>query len=227
MPLSKTSYLGLKNDFLGLLFALTALIFIPSFIPSGFAKDISIYATLFISVIISVLVAARNKHILLVGIGLASIVLLINILPLTSSNTAVFLGRILSFIFFFSYIAVQVLYRIALAQKVSLNILYGAITGYLLMGVLGGFWCRLIEFLYPDSFSMATGLTPEIDTLIYFSFVTMSSLGYGDITPITPPGRSTAIFIAITGQMYMTISIALLVGNYVQHQSGGEELNNE
>lgn len=82
------------------------------------------------------------------------------------------------------------------------------------MGVIGGLWCRLVEFLYPNSFSLPEGIEPQIDVLTYYSFVTLTSLGYGDISPLTPQGRSTTVFIVVAGQMYLAINIALLVGSY-------------
>jgi hypothetical protein len=50
---------------------------------------------------------------------------------------------------------------------------------------------------------------------LYFSFVTLTTLGYGDITPVSAFAKSLTIFIAITGQLYLTILIAMLVGKYL------------
>jgi len=218
-PLSDRLHIKLQYDFLWLLIALGLLIFLPSFIPDGMAKDATIYLTLLLACVFSVFSTSTSRMHLYVNLGLVCLVVGLNLLPISPDATAVFISRMGVLIIFFSYTALTILYRIANARKVSLNIIFGSIAGYLLMGVLGGLWCRLIDFLYPGSFSLPTGLEPQLDTLTYFSFVTMSSLGYGDITPITAPGRSTAIFIAITGQMYLAINIALLVGSYARTNS--------
>lgn len=216
MPsVSNTTSFQLKNDFLWLLIVLCLLIFMPSFIPSGLAKDTTIFATLLLAVFISLLsIATTNKTHLYWSTVIAIVAVISNLLPFSSEDVFVFLLRMTSLIGFFSYTAFTILYRISQSDKVSLNLLYGSIAGYLLMGVLGGFWCRLVEFLYPNSFLMPQGMEANIDTMTYYSFVTLTSLGYGDISPLTPQGRSTTIFIVVIGQMYIAINIALLVGSY-------------
>lgn len=216
MPLSDKLQIQFKNDFFWLLVAFCSLVFLPSFIPAGIGKTVVIYVTLVAAIVFSIISTAINKHLLYTSVTLAILVLITNLLPFSSEITWVFLSRMAGLIAFFSYTAIMVLYRIARAPKVSLNIIYGSIAGYLLMGILGGFWCRSIEFLYPGSYAMPDGWEAQLDTLTYFSFVTMSSLGYGDISPATAPGRSTAIFISVAGQMYLTINIALLVGSYTR-----------
>ncbi|CAA6818711.1 MAG: Unknown protein [uncultured Aureispira sp.] len=215
---SKKIQIRINNDFLWLLIALSLFVFIPSFIPSGGVKDVTIYFTLLFVLSCSLISIGLSKAHLWTGLTLAMLVLITTIFPFSDSNMPAFLVQIGSLIFFFSYVTLIVLRRIAFAKRVSLNILYGSIAGYLLMGLLGGFWCRLIEHLYPGSFLMPLNWKAEIDTLTYYSFVTMSSLGYGDIGPGTAPGRATSIFIAIAGQMYLTINIALLVGSYTRNR---------
>ena len=51
---------------------------------------------------------------------------------------------------------------------------------------------------------------------LYFSFVTISTLGYGDISPLTPQGQAVAIFVAISGQLYLAILMAMLVGKFLK-----------
>ena len=50
---------------------------------------------------------------------------------------------------------------------------------------------------------------------LYFSFVTMTTLGYGDVTPVSSTAKSTTIIIAIAGQLYLTILVAMLVGKFL------------
>ena len=53
---------------------------------------------------------------------------------------------------------------------------------------------------------------------IYYAFITMTTTGYGDIVPLTPVARSLAVFISVTGQLYVAVVIALLVGKYITQQ---------
>src|SRR5206468_6429646 len=95
--------------------------------------------------------------------------------------------------------------------------LYGAVTAYLLLGLTWGLAYALVERLHPGSFRSPVdtdGLAGPV--LMFFSFITLTSVGYGDIVPLGGHARSLAILEAITGQMYLAIFMARLVGLYTQ-----------
>ena len=56
------------------------------------------------------------------------------------------------------------------------------------------------------------------EDFIYYAFVTMTTLGYGDITPVGSMARSLSIFFSVTGQLYLTMIIAILVGKYLSQK---------
>ena len=86
----------------------------------------------------------------------------------------------------------------------------------LLFALMWASLCRILEMVHPGSFRV-----PEIQEgqeklpLIYYSFVTITTLGYGDITPLTPLARSLAILEAVVGQLYIAVQVAWLVGVHV------------
>ena len=99
------------------------------------------------------------------------------------------------------------------ADRVHLRHLLAALNAYLLVGVFfGAIWLALEESM-PGS--LLAGGAPIADmTLpdgIYFSFVTLATLGYGDITPVTPLARGIAVFEAVFGQLYLAVMVARLV----------------
>lgn len=104
------------------------------------------------------------------------------------------------------------------SQEVTLDVILGAVNVYLMVGVAFAFTYALIEFLQPGSF---TGLEKLADSpnsqmfFLYFSFITLTTLGYGDISPLTPIGMSTAYVEAIFGQLYLAILVARLVAMYI------------
>ena len=61
---------------------------------------------------------------------------------------------------------------------------------------------------------------PQFNDYLYFSFVTLTTLGYGDVIPVSHLARSTTMLIAVTGQLYMTILIAMLVGKFLSRPEG-------
>jgi cellulose synthase/poly-beta-1,6-N-acetylglucosamine synthase-like glycosyltransferase len=122
---------------------------------------------------------------------------------------------ILGFIFF-AYIIALILHHIFRQKDVSLETIYGAIVVYILIGIMWVFLYHLTEFIHPNSFSMAADLATESrKALFYYSFVTLTTLGYGDITPISHPAKSLAMLEAIVGQMYIAVLIARLVGMHI------------
>ena len=87
----------------------------------------------------------------------------------------------------------------------------GAVAVYLLLGLS---WASAYAFLHqlrPDAFAGALGEALIPQTWIYYSFVTLTTVGYGDITPVHPVARSLAIAEALTGQLYLAITLARLV----------------
>jgi hypothetical protein len=86
----------------------------------------------------------------------------------------------------------------------------GAIVVYLLIGVV---WARMYQIaglLIPGAFHMP-GSGTTLTSYLYFSFVTLATIGYGDISPVHPVTRNLAVVEAITGQMYIAVLIARLV----------------
>jgi len=99
--------------------------------------------------------------------------------------------------------------------QIDSNRLIGAVCVYLLMGVIWAILFSLVNIVSPDpgfqDFATASE-TQEADAFLYYSFVTLTTLGYGDISPVTPIGRTLAYMEAIVGQLYLTILVASLVG---------------
>jgi len=119
-------------------------------------------------------------------------------------------------IIFIGFIIVLILRHIFRQEDVTLETIYGAIVVYILIGLMWVFLYNLTEFIHPHSFSMASDLVTEPKkALYYYSFVTLTTLGYGDITPISDPAKSLAMLEAIVGQMYIAVLIARLVGMHI------------
>jgi hypothetical protein len=107
---------------------------------------------------------------------------------------------------------IMTLKSIRTATQVSKDVIYAALSGYILIGYIGGFLIIAISLLYPGSYN----ITGRIDFLeaLYFSFVTMTTLGYGEILPLTDEARALTILLSILGPMYVAILIAMIVGKY-------------
>ncbi len=104
------------------------------------------------------------------------------------------------------------------AKRVDAEVLCAAISIYLILGLLWGLAYTWVAQVTPDAFSFSTrpGMTASMSgfTSIYFSFTTLATLGYGDITPVTDVARMLAMLEAMTGTIFMSVLIARLVSLY-------------
>jgi voltage-gated potassium channel len=116
---------------------------------------------------------------------------------------------------FIGYIIVLILSNIFRQKEVTQETIYGAIVVYILFGLVWVYFYQFTEVLHPHSFSISTVPGDSQKSLYYYSFVTLTTLGYGDITPISGPARSLTTLEAIVGQMYIAVTIARLVGIHI------------
>jgi hypothetical protein len=98
------------------------------------------------------------------------------------------------------------------AVEISKNVILGALCGYILIGYIGAFLTMSVSVIYPGSYNIAGEL--HVMEAFYFSFVTMTTLGYGDILPLTDQARAITIVLSVLGPMYVAILIAMMVGKY-------------
>jgi len=84
------------------------------------------------------------------------------------------------------------------------------------MGIIGGNLAFLLYDFYPNAFIFPERIAqPTFTDFLYFSFITMATVGYGDITPAIAQTETFAYLLAVTGQLYVAIIIAMLVGKYL------------
>lgn len=110
------------------------------------------------------------------------------------------------------------------ARRVDTEHVHAALSAYLLAGIFCGVLYYAIEAAWPGSFVIA-GTAPKfsLQTAIYFSFVTLATLGYGDIVPRTEVARGVAIVEAVAGQLYLAVLVARLVSLYTHRRSRESE----
>ena len=100
--------------------------------------------------------------------------------------------------------------------------LCGSIVAYILIGIAWALLYSYIELLYPNSFSFVSATEDDLhakgSALFYYSFVTLTTLGYGDILPVSQFARMVAYLEAVTGVMYTAILVAGLVGHIGSHK---------
>jgi hypothetical protein len=117
---------------------------------------------------------------------------------------------------FFGFIIVVILKFIFSRDEIKGDLIAGAAVVYLLMAIVWTYAYRLIELMHPGSFSIAESQSMDYAApFLYYSFVTLTTLGYGDIFPVTTTAKSFAILEAIIGQLFLVIMVAWLVGVHI------------
>jgi len=131
--------------------------------------------------------------------------------------TAVFLG----------VMSVGLVRRAMAPGRVTMSRVLASLCAYLMIGLVWAEVYAAVVVVSPGSFNTSLGWgqmdTGDVVTrAVYFSFVTLTTLGYGDITPATDTTRSLAVTEAIVGQLYLTVMVARLVGLFVAHELAHE-----
>lgn len=127
--------------------------------------------------------------------------------------------------------SVRILGNVLSAGKVTADRIYGAICVYLLIGYAWAFGYAIMEELRPGSFSGLIATDPsDYRTLVmqmrYFSFVSLTTVGYGDIFPKSAIARTFATLEAVAGQLYLAILVARLVGLHIVNATNSESKKN-
>ena len=121
---------------------------------------------------------------------------------------------------FFAYAAINILRIIVKSEEVTRETIFAAIVAYLLIALMWAFLYMILELVSPGSFSFPDwGSRGETMQFEYLSFVTITTLGYGDITPVTDQASALVLIEAVIGQIYLVVLVAWLVGMYVSRRS--------
>ena len=217
MRVATFSTLLTKGESLPLLIALGLLFILESF-ATGPSPLIGIA---YVAVLLgSAWTMSRDRRLLVKTLGLLAAAVTARIVYEASPGRLTLLLNHIGAVVFLSYAALFIFRRaVAAPGRVGQDRISGAVCVYLMMGVIGAAIASSIEaiqvgaFRFPDPVDAGAGpfLARETSVFIYFSFVTLATLGYGDITPVTPLARTFSWMLAVAGQMYVAIVVARLV----------------
>lgn len=210
----------MENNFSYMLIALLAfLIGIPvamdlQLFPAGIIRAIGFLALFSIGV--WSLKGAGNVFKAAIFFVLAGIIL--SVLSELQATKMFFVGSVITMLAYLVLATAHAFRQIVTDIQMSTNRIIGAICVYLLLGVIWSLLYMLLELANPGSFG---GLLSHCDSgcwspdWVYFSFVTLSTLGYGDLLPLTFSARALSYMEAIVGQFYLAVMVAGLVSAYI------------
>jgi hypothetical protein len=203
----------LKARFSYLFFTIIMLLLLRTFIEG--ATAVNALTNIFIWFIVISCVWAvhqKRKHQWIV-IAMAAAAILAGLLDFLIRNTVTLWVSKISIALFLGYAVVAIFFYLAREEKVTADMVMAGASEYMLIGILWASFYFLVETIYPGSFTFEGG-NIDWSGFIYFSFVTLTTTGYGDVLPLSVQARSIAVLEAITGQLFIAITVARLVSLY-------------
>ena len=181
-----------------------------------------IFIEIFLSaIIISMVYAVSNKKgSVIAGVFLAAIMLASFWLEYFTQNRWIAAIGMVTGVFFVGLVISSILGSMLKSEGVDREMIYMAILLYLLAALMWAFLYTFLELVDPASFNVDLDQSKGYLLVFqYYSFVTISTLGYGDITPVTEVARAFSVLEAVCGQLYLVVVVAWLVGMHVSNRS--------
>jgi voltage-gated potassium channel len=214
----------------GFTILLTCMLFLVVVLPffEGYQIAITMLSVVTSAIVVAAIYAgATHRRELILSLALASPPLLGRWLPWYQADRRFFLLITVATALFLAYSTVLVVVRTTQAKRVTLDTVAGALCGYMLIGMTFALAYSIVQFELPNSFRFAPRIfaspkytfviQSEVQRLVYYSFVTLTTTGYGDITATSPPTRALTVLEAMTGQMYLVVLVARLVALEITH----------
>lgn len=208
----------LKGQFFYLMISLVLLLLSYPFFKSS---SLETFFSWFVGLLVfgaAIYADSDNKQHFFVALALGIIYLGFSFLSLFSNSKFLALLSVISSVIFFLFTIFLIIESMLKKHEVTPNTIYGAISVYLLIGFIFANVFTFVLFVDPISLSSPTITSLSHGDTLFFSFVTLTTLGYGDIFPASSLAQSLSVFEAVFGQLYLAILVALLISNFIPKQ---------
>jgi len=137
-------------------------------------------------------------------------------------NTSLNYLRFTAYFCFYVLTTIEIIRQVWNAERVNKSVIYGLMSGYIALGLLSFFTYFCVELIIPGSFSGISNngvMVEKVDALLYYSYISLMTIGYGDITPVNIFAQKASIFFAMIGQFYLVIITAVVIEKYIRHSN--------
>ena len=193
-------------------------------VPAGVFEKVLEPMLFMVNLLAGVLFLVRAPKLMWFAISMLALSALVFIWSIWLGNASkeVNFIRMTGYFLFYLVVSFEIIRQVWYAKSIGKNVIFGLISGFISLGLIGFFICLSIEMVNPGSFQIApigvSGLMTE--QLMYFSFITLMTIGYGDMLPVTDLAQKAAMLIGLVGQFYLVIITAVVVGKYVAYNKG-------
>jgi len=198
-----------------LLTAVVVSVAVQGSVAPGAVQQIVVTALLGISLVLAFRIARASRAVLTLAYVLAIAALAVAVLRALTDAIGDGEARVMNAIVVASVppaVIVGVVRNLRVSQAVTVQAVMGVLALYMLMGMLFAFVFGAIDRLGGDPF-FADGTPASVATCLYYSFTTLATVGYGDLTARTDAGHTLSIFEALAGQIYLVTVVSLIVSN--------------
>jgi len=192
----------------------------PFFHESGRAWITVLFAGLLIP-FLAVWLVAEHRFNLFIATALAVPLVILSWISRFEPTEIIIIFRYLIAVVFYGFAVYLVLHNIQ-KREVTVDVIVGSISAYLLIGIMWAFLYQLINVLNPGSFLSTIAADTGSGTIdfFYFSFSTLTTLGFGDIVPVSAVARSFTALESVTGVLFTATVIGRVIGLYVAKKGG-------
>ena len=199
-------------------------IFKPLVAPTGWGP-LAMEVGLGLTLISCISVIGHNRKGVMIASAWAVIPALALVLP--SSDLAFVPARLTFMVAFLLYATFSILLDVFSGGDASVDKLFGSVCAYLLAGICFAMVYLSLDVTVTGSFTFAGVPSPKLtyaqwtqkySEFVYYSFITMTTVGYGDILPVTPAARSIAMIQAVFGQFYMALMVGRLLAMHLSNR---------
>ncbi|NAS13660.1 potassium channel family protein [Poritiphilus flavus] len=194
------------------------------FFPLNFFEDILLPVLFSLNIAAGILLISKKKGLMWFFIALFLIAAVSFGGGMFSKEAGPYIQiRLAVYFIFHIIVTLEIIKQVWQARLVNKTVIIGLMSGYISLGFLGFFLFLSIDLWEPNSFSGIlmdnAGFDTRADNLMYYAYITLLTIGYGEIVPVTQIAQKAAILVGLTGQFYLVIITAVVVEKYIRHST--------
>ncbi|CAL2062924.1 Two pore domain potassium channel family protein [Tenacibaculum sp. 190524A05c] len=219
-----------KNRFEIFLITQLTILFGSLFFPFDFFEYKLLPILYLVSIGAGILMISKNKKLtwfFIILFGIAATVFGFDMIA-RKQNSENLIIRLSIYFIFHVFVTWNIIKQVWKAKRVTKNVIIGLMSGYISLGFLAFFLFMSIELTNTEAFrgflmENSSDINLRSDSLLYYAFITLLTIGYGEIVPAIPIAQKAAILVGLVGQFYMVIITAVVIEKYIRHSSADTE----
>ncbi len=204
---------------------LTAIIFGGGILPTTLFEVVILPIAIFLLAFVAIVSARDQPRIIRYGFTAFAMLALASMMVRIANHQLREVSIVILFVFilFLATLSFEVFRQMLREKEITRSIIFAAFDCYLLLGVLGAMLFTVILVLDPNAFTEIDPNQNAFDKMIYFSFITLTSIGFGDITPTSVVAEKFTALYGLIGHFYSVVIVGIIVGKYVAARGLPEE----